>query len=657
MSDDGDTIDLVSNGSDRRNVLNAEKWSAHENGKFRKIEPIELQSIEAGDNIWNMTRQKDQFLQLGQKDQMECLWTMVIQLVPLAGLVEDIQGSIKDTLDKISDLEDKFGPQENLSSKKEIPEGYSRILTPLSHYPNGDLINRIDFGEVSFRKNMLRSLSSSGLVPVEDHRSAQDYYNKRSDDDHSSLMTRSLFSKSLGTNTISDKPEPIHIIKSKMMNKRVIINVGGERHEVLWKTLEQMPQTRLGKLASATSDEMIMEFVDFYSLIENEFFFDRHPRSFQTILNYYRTGRLHVADDLCVIAFSDDLDYWGISELWLETCCQNKYMVRKEYVEDEMVKEAQNLKKEESEYWGEGACARSQQFLWDLFEKPESSLGAKVISLASVLFVVVSTVAMVINTLPALAGPPDESGNPTDNPILSMLETICITWFTLEYILRFAGAPKKCEFLKDAMNIVDVLAILPFFISLAVLESTPEGEDQEGFNDIRKLVSVFRIMRIMRIFKLARHSTGLQSIAYTLKNSYKELALLVLFMSMGVLVFSSLCYFAEKDDEDTMFVSIPATFWWAVITMTTVGYGDMSPRTGVGMCVGALCAVSGVLVMSLPIPIVVNNFAAFYLENKKKEKSLKRREEKIIRQKEEEEERIRIDGEEKTKFLESSFDE
>jgi potassium voltage-gated channel Shab-related subfamily B protein 1 len=81
---------------------------------------------------------------------------------------------------------------------------------------------------------------------------------------------------------------------------------------------------------------------------------------------------------------------------------------------------------------------------------------------------------------------------------------------------------------------------------------------------------VFRIARIMRIFKLARRSVGLQAIAHTMKSSYKELGLLLMFVGMGMLIFGSLCYFAEKDVEDSAYTSIPESMWWAIQTLTSV---------------------------------------------------------------------------------------
>lgn len=444
-------------------------------------------------------------------------------------------------------------------------------------------------------------------------------------------------------------------------NKRITLNVGGVKHELMWKTLEKVPSSRLGKIRYAESLQQIKDLCDDLNISSNEIFFDRHATSFNTIVNFYRTGKLHLLDDGCIMSFHDDLVYWGIDECYFESCCHLRYHNRKEQVQEEIRKEEEALKDNFVEENFENCCPTIRKRVWDLMENPQTSMAARVIAFMSIFFVILSTLTLTLNTIPELRtrvfnesvllpyiqvnneSYDDKDNNYTDlvaisktkeenyyyieNHSFELIELICIGWFTLEYVLRFWSSPDKVKFLKGALNIIDLISILPFYISLLFANQHFEGLVSQTTR-LRRVLTLFRVLRILRIFKLARHSTGLQSLGYTLQQSYKELGLLLMFLSIAVLLFSSLAYFAEKEEPETQFTSIPTTFWWALISITTVGYGDMVPSTPMGKLVGSCCCICGVIVIALPIPIIVNNFTDFYKEQKSREKAQRFKEER-----------------------------
>ncbi|KAG8198924.1 hypothetical protein JTE90_015132 [Oedothorax gibbosus] len=405
------------------------------------------------------------------------------------------------------------------------------------------------------------------------------------------------------------------ILDNQPISKRVILNVGGTRHEVLWKTLESLPLTRLGRLRGCRTHDEVMELCDDYSLKDNEYFFNRQPRSFSSILHFYCTGKLHLVEGMCTIAFCEDLEYWGIHEFDLESCCENKYFQHKENMQEEMQNQLEALQQKEVESeFGRKGCAQYQKVLWTLLEKPKSSKAARVIRAISIIAILLSTVALSLNTLPSF-----KQLDSWDNYVLKILERVCMVWFTLEYILRFVASPRKWKFFKSPLNVIDLLAIIPYVMSL-VLTWTDSG-------DYKDVVEVFLSLRILMILKLARHSKGFQTLGCTLRNSSKELGLLMLFLYIGIVIFSTMAYFAEKRVPASKFKSIPASFWWAsiaMITMTVTSYDGMCPETAFGKAVGIVCCLCGVLVIALPIPIIMNNFTDYYCGQKMREKAMKR---------------------------------
>lgn len=191
---------------------------------------------------------------------------------------------------------------------------------------------------------------------------------------------------------------------------------------------------------------------------------------------------------------------------------------------------------------------------------------------------------------------------------LKVLEYTCVTYFTLELLLRVIFCPDRAALCRHVLTWVDLLSVLPTYTYIIMMAANA------GAHESLYVISSLRMIRIFRILRLTRYFSGLKILAHTLRASAKELFLLIIVLGIGVLVFASFIYYFEQIDEDPKndFRNIPIGFWWAVVTMTTLGYGDIYPRTAFGYIVGGICALCGLLMLALPVPVIVNNFTLYY---------------------------------------------
>lgn len=240
--------------------------------------------------------------------------------------------------------------------------------------------------------------------------------------------------------------------------------------------------------------------------------------------------------------------------------------------------------------------------------------------------------------------------------VLFVIEATCIAVFTVEVLLRLLSTPSCYSFFTDFFNWIDMVSIVPFYIEQALPGLAGAGS--------LGVVRVVRLVRVARIVKVSRYSQSVRIFSTAMKASMRPLAMLVFLVSIAMIMFSSAMYFSElttdgcrsggwRDvgayvasygvivcdpndarwtqldsngtfrfefegasltfpcgcDDPNPFTSIPATFWWCIVTMTTVGFGDHVPRTLGGRLVAAVTMVCGIIILALPITVIGSNFS------------------------------------------------
>ncbi|KAM9828896.1 voltage-gated potassium channel regulatory subunit KCNG1 isoform 2-T3 [Syngnathus typhle] len=401
--------------------------------------------------------------------------------------------------------------------------------------------------------------------------------------------------------------EPASLSNTRKVH--AIINVGGMRYQLPWTTLEDFPLSRLGQLHLCSSFDEIMGICDDYDVTHNEFFFDRNPCAFRTILTFLRAGKLRSLREMCALSFREELLYWGVPEESLEWCCRRRLLQRLEEFEAmERAAEEEELLQDLSDSDSKGRPAESclncfMTKLRDMVERPHSGLPGKIFACLSVLFVTITAVNLSISTMPALRQE-EEAGTCSRMCYnVFIVETVCVAWFSLEFSLRFIQDRSKLTFLRHPLNLIDVLAILPYYITL-LMDSTSEGERRPGSGS----------------------SYLDKTLGLTARRCTREFGLLLLFLCVAIALYSPLLYLIENEMAATQeFTSIPATYWWAVITMTTVGYGDMVPRSIPGQVVALSSILSGILLMAFPVTSIFHTFSRSYMELKQEQQRILQR--------------------------------
>ncbi|XP_046562472.1 shaker-related potassium channel tsha2-like isoform X2 [Haliotis rubra] len=347
----------------------------------------------------------------------------------------------------------------------------------------------------------------------------------------------------------------------------ITVNVSGRRFEIGRDVLSRFPDSTLGRLTSSTQKEV---------------FFQRPAAVFKSVLGYHQTGHLHLPSSMCLGAVQI---YFAVSSLMVILSVLVVFLQSmdsfKQGMTLELWKEYYGSQFQEHEDRIRVLTSSSSAEVNEILEKHNQT-----------------TKELMHNfTLPANVF--------LENEVFDIIGVSLTLFFLLELLLRLLTCPSIIRFFKSIMNWVDILSVA-FACTDSIFHHFRRSEKfKETSMDY---LGAFQIVRVLRLFRLAKHITGAKVLKYTVFTSYKEFGFIILLIFINTIVFGTLAYTVNADKME----DLPFAAWWAMVTMTTVGYGDVVPSNHEGRFVGVLCACMGIMTLALTVPLLVDNFVTFY---------------------------------------------
>ncbi|MEX0709399.1 MAG: ion transporter [Woeseia sp.] len=223
-----------------------------------------------------------------------------------------------------------------------------------------------------------------------------------------------------------------------------------------------------------------------------------------------------------------------------------------------------------------------------------TSKGGRLFDLCVQALIVISLVTYAIATLPDL--------EPVSRQILQYLEIVIVLLFTIEYLLRLLVADRKWRFAFSFYGLIDLVAIAPFYLALAIPFIAATGLDL-------RFIRVFRLFRLFRMLKIVRYSKAIRLFGRAFRMAKEELVLFFVVAGMLIYLAAAGIHFFESQAQPDKFTSLFSSLWWAVVTLTTVGYGDMYPITDGGRIFTFFLLMIGLGTIAVPSGIVASSLS------------------------------------------------